>query len=199
MIKDLIPADASADNQLADKAYVDGSISNVTSLFQDNTTVVNPLVNKNYVDASIRTVNSSISDIKDLISDAASESNKLTDKNYVDTSLNNIKVLIPNQANPNNQLADKAFVNSTILTNTANFRGNWTTWGSVPTDADLYPEDYNGSKTPTNNDYMVVQEASDLDPMYDGQWRFQYVGEWNVKGKSGWVPQYRIGKAFTAA
>ena len=75
--------------------------------------------------------------------------------------IDDINALIPNQATTQNQLADKAFVNATIATNAANFRGNWATWADVPTTANEYPEDYTGSRTPTNNDYMVVDDASD--------------------------------------
>lgn len=75
--------------------------------------------------------------------------------------IDDINALIPGQATESNQLADKSFVNSTVATNAANFRGNWTNWTDVPTEASLYPEDYVGNKTPNNNDYMVVQDASD--------------------------------------
>ena len=75
--------------------------------------------------------------------------------------IDDINDLIPNQATTQNQLADKAFVNSTVATNAANFRGNWSNWEEVPTDASYYPKDYVGSSTPTNNDYMVIQDASD--------------------------------------
>ena len=74
--------------------------------------------------------------------------------------IDDINDLIPNQATTQNQLADKAFVNSTVATNAANFRGNWSNWEDVPTDASYYPKDYVGSSTPTNNDYIVVQDAS---------------------------------------
>ena len=74
--------------------------------------------------------------------------------------IDDINDLIPNQATTQNQLADKAFVNSTVATNAANFRGNWSNWANVPTDANKYPKDYAGSSTPTNNDYMVIQDAS---------------------------------------
>lgn len=68
--------------------------------------------------------------------------------------------LIPSQATAQNQLADKAFVNSTVQTATANFRGSWNTWAAVPTDVNLYPVDYTGSRTPTVNDYLVVVDAN---------------------------------------
>ena len=111
--------------------------------------------------------------------------------------IDDINALIPGQATKSNQLADKSFVNSTVATNAANFRGNWTNWSAVPTEASLYPEDYVGNRTPTNNDYMMVQDTSDYDG-FEGSWRFIYVGDWNTSGKSGWNPQYKVGSTFTA-
>lgn len=204
--------------------------------------------------------------------------------------IDDINALIPNQATEQNQLADKAFVNSTVTTSAANFRGAWTTWTDVPLDGNDYPEDYVGNKKPTNNDYMVVQDASGYSSAdfndsftifyktatgpgsnnffwtyngvthsvpyyntgtlmgpynelkiisvaqveilktvrindviymagevwnltgeqiytvyttittqtYEGQWRFQYIGNWDTNGKFGWHPQYQIGSSFTA-
>lgn len=116
--------------------------------------------------------------------------------NYIKT---NITDLIPSTASSTNQLADKSFVNETVAQNAANFRGNWGTWSDVPTDGNLYPVDYAGNRTPTNNDYMVVTDASGYDTDYDGSWRFLYTGDWTTLGKSGWSPAYRIGSAFTDA
>ena len=113
--------------------------------------------------------------------------------------IDDINELIPNQATSQNQLADKDFVNSTIATNAANFRGNWSTWTSVPTNVNDYPADYSGSKIPTNNDYLVVQDGTGYGSSYTGMWRFIYVGDWATDGKNGWNPQYRVGSAFTQA
>ena len=101
--------------------------------------------------------------------------------------------LIPAQATISNQLADKAYVNSSIQTASANFRGNWNDWADVPTVATDYPADYAGSKMPTVNDYLVVQDASDytLDTL-EGTWRFKYSGDWDNDGKSGWLPEYQV-------
>ena len=107
--------------------------------------------------------------------------------------ISSIEGKIPSQASSSNQLADKSFVNSTIQTNTANFRGNWTTWTDVPSDADLYPQDYSGSKIPTVNDYLVVENASDYTlETLSGSWRFKYTGVWSTNGKSGWIPEYQV-------
>lgn len=62
-----------------------------------------------------------------------------------------------------NPAADRGFVNSSIASAAANFRGNWPNWNSVPTNANLYPVDYVGNRTPTNNDYCVVTDCSDFD------------------------------------
>ena len=104
-----------------------------------------------------------------------------------------INSLIPSATSTSNQLADKSFVNSSIQTATANFRGNWASWSAVPTSANDYPEDYAGSKTPTVNDYLVVQDASGYTGQtLDGTWRFKYSGDWATDGKSGWLPEYQV-------
>ena len=98
---------------------------------------------------------------------------------------------IPAQASATNQLADRAFVNSTVQTATANFRGNWETWGDVPSSADNYPIDYAGSKTPTVNDYLVVRDMRGY-LSFTGTWRFKYTGTWATNGKGGWQPEYQV-------
>lgn len=120
------------------------------------------------------------------------------------TNTGNISTIngkIPNQATPDNQLADKAFVNSSVQTATANFRGSWANWAAVPNDADDYPADYSGSKTPTVNDYLVLQDASDYtEETLTGTWRFKYSGTWTTDGKSGWYPEYQVNETpLTAA
>lgn len=115
--------------------------------------------------------------------------------------VNAIDDLIPNQASISNQLADKNFVNSSVQTATANFRGNWNDWADVPTVASDYPADYAGNKTPTVNDYLVVQDASDYtEETLEGTWRFKYTGNWDVDGKAGWHPEYQVNETpLTAA
>lgn len=107
--------------------------------------------------------------------------------------VSDIQVLIPAQASDSNQLADKAFVNSSVQTATANFRGNWSTWADVPIEVLGYPTDYTGSRTPTVNDYLVVQDASGyVGETLEGTWRFKYSGTWETSGKSGWLPEYQV-------
>ena len=124
--------------------------------------------------------------------------------NYADLALYSdveaIDELIPSQATTSNQLADKAFVNSSVQTASANFRGNWADWAAVPSVATDYPVDYAGNKTPTVNDYLVVQDASDytLDTL-EGTWRFKYSGEWDTDGKAGWLPEYQVNETPLSA
>ena len=108
-----------------------------------------------------------------------------------------IETKIPDQASAENQLADKSFVNSSVQTATANFRGNWANFAAVPTDAAQYPADYAGSTTPTTNDYLVLQDASDFpvaegEPALAGTWRLKYTGDWATVGKNGWTPEYQV-------
>lgn len=103
---------------------------------------------------------------------------------------------IPAQASTTNQLADKNFVNSAIQTAASNFRGNWESWAAVPTSAESYPPDYKGGTTPTVNDYMVVQDASDYTlETLEGTWRFKYTGNWATEGKNGWMPEYQVNES----
>lgn len=124
------------------------------------------------------------------------------DVNGLGFEVESIDSKIPPQASTSNKLADKAFVNSSVQTATANFRGNWATWDDVPTNANDYPVDYAGSKTPTVNDYLVVQDASDYvgSQTLDGTWRFKYSGVWGTDGKNGWLPEYQVNETpMTAA
>lgn len=123
--------------------------------------------------------------------------NRESEISRVDESISDINDLIPSEATSSNQLADKQFVHDQIATNASNFRGDWASWASVPSDHQYYPEDYTGNKKPNNNDYLIIQNATDYDPSNTGIWRFVYKGDWDTLGKSGWEPQYRVEQAFT--
>lgn len=142
-IQDLIPSEASPTNQLADKDYVDSQIGDLNEW----TTAQYTPTTTNFVVGNTYTVEEAFQRTASLFEGQQGE-------------IDDIEALIPTQATAQNQLADKNFVNATVATNSANFRGNWATWANVPTDGNLYPEDYVGNKTPTNNDYMVVSDAS---------------------------------------
>lgn len=109
------------------------------------------------------------------------------------SNINTINGKIPTAATSSNQLADKQYVDNAIQTNSAHFRGNWATWSAVPTNAADYPADDDGNKTPTTNDYMVVQDASGYTgETLEGAWQFTYTGVWETNGKSGWLPRFQI-------
>lgn len=144
-IEEKIPAEASSSNQLADKAYVDSQIGDIDEWTTEQYTPTTT----NFVVGQTYTVEEAFQRTASLFAGQQGE-------------IDDIEAVIPAQATTQNQLADKNFVNATVATNSANFRGNWATWTLVPTDANLYPEDYVGSRTPTNNDYMVVSDASDF-------------------------------------
>ena len=112
------------------------------------------------------------------------------------SSISTINGKIPSAASSSNQLADKQYVDNAVQTNSAHFRGNWSTWTNVPTDANDYPADDDGNKTPTTNDYMVVQDASGYTgETLVGAWQFTYTGLWSTNGKSGWLPRFQINES----
>lgn len=137
----------------------------------------------------------------DISSAIAAHNTSPTAHQDIRDDIDDINDLIPSQASVSNQLADKNFVNSSVQTATANFRGNWNDWADVPTVATDYPVDYAGNKTPTVNDYLVVQDASDYTlETLEGTWRFKYTGTWDVDGKAGWHPEYQVNETpLTAA
>lgn len=109
------------------------------------------------------------------------------------SAISTINGKIPSAASTSNQLADKAYVTDLVQTNSAHFRGNWATWAAVPTSTTDYPADDDGNKTPTVNDYLVVQDASDYtDDTLTGAWQFTYTGTWATNGKAGWLPRFQI-------
>lgn len=112
-----------------------------------------------------------------------------------------LKTWIQSNTTSSNQLVNKKFVNSSIQTNTAFYRGSWTTWAAVPTDPSQYRSDTQSSTTPTSNDYIVVEDASGYTVRsLEGTWRFKYTGTWANNGKNGWEPEYRVNeKPFTTA
>ena len=86
---------------------------------------------------------------------------------------------IPEQASVDNQLADKAFVNSSIATNTANFKGTFNSVGELPT-SDV-----------TNNDYaFVIGQDSEGNTTYN---RYKFTTD------DGWVFEFVLNNSsFTA-
>lgn len=169
---------------------------NINAEIQNRTNADNTLQSsinteiQNRTNADNALQNSINTEIQNRTDDTTALQNSITSNT---NKISTIESKIPNQASSTNQLADKSFVNSTVQTNTANFRGNWDTWTQVPTEASSYPSDYAGNTTPTVNDYMVVQNASDysLETLH-GTWRFKYTSNWTTEGKNGWIPEYQV-------
>lgn len=205
-------------NDLSDaatKGYVDDAIISVQGWVEDKgyaiSSDLSDVATTEYVDNAVSS-KTDRSEVTDMLDNRLagyvqrSEFNDFiveVDGDFTDVNnkLTTINSLIPNQATSQNQLVDKAFVNSSVQTATANFRGNWATWAAVPSTANVYPPDYMGSRTPTVNDYMVVQDASGFGgPETPGTWRFKYSGVWATNGKDGWLAEYQVNETpMTAA
>lgn len=96
--------------------------------------------------------------------------------------IDDIQALIPEEATETNQLADKGFVNSSIATNTANFKGTYQTLAELE------------AVTPvTNNDYGFVVTTDSLGhTLYN---RYKYSSQ-----LSAWQFEYTLNNSsFTAA
>lgn len=143
---------------------------------------------------NISTLQSTTSSLQSQVSNHTTSIAGLTTRvGAAESDIDSIEAKIPTQASSSNQLADKQFVNSSIQTQTAYFRGSWATWSAVPTNANDYPADANNNKTPTTNDYMVVQDASGYTgTTLSGTWRFKYSGVWATDGIAGWLPEYQV-------
>lgn len=96
------------------------------------------------------------------------------------TDVQAIESKIPSQASENNKLADKDFVNSSIATNTADFKGTFTSLDQLQ------------STTADANDYgFVVTTDAEGNTVYN---RYKYVTG------IGWVFEYALNNSsFTAA
>ena len=91
-----------------------------------------------------------------------------------------------------------------IRTNASHYRGSFANWTAVPTtdSTSVTPHytsasgDATGHATPTENDYMIVENASDYSSGYTGTWRFIFTGTWNesqgATSKTQWTPAYKI-------
>lgn len=186
------------------------TVNNPTITIQKNSTTIKSFnLNQSNSDTINITVPTQASDVDALpasttINDLTTTSQQQALNSGINTSLvsqistnqSNITTIngkIPAEATSTNKLADKAYVDNAIQTNSAHFRGNWSTWASVPTNVADYPADDDGNKTPTTNDYMIVQDASDYtgDTLV-GAWQFTYTGTWATNGKSGWLPRFQI-------
>ena len=100
---------------------------------------------------------------------------------FIQSCVSAIESKIPAQASSSNQLADKDFVNSSITTNTANFRGTYSCVADLPSTGN------------TNNDYAFVCSLNTTtgNYIYD---RYKWVAS-----DSCWVCEYELNTTgFTA-
>ena len=89
--------------------------------------------------------------------------------------------------------------NTNVISSTtaeSNFRGRFVNYASVPTSSGGYTPDYRGIRTPSNNDYMVVSDASDYAPTTSFVSDGTYIN-YNIDGYKGTlkitdIPVYRI-------
>ena len=100
--------------------------------------------------------------------------------------------VIPRQASSENQLADKDFVNSSIMTNTAYFKGTFNSVAELPTDR-VTPNDYAfvvGKDSEGNTTYNRYKFTA------DGEWLF----EWTLNNSSFTANQWAtINSGITSA
>lgn len=89
------------------------------------------------------------------------EASSQADITAINQNISTIEGKIPATASTSNLLADRNFVTSSIQQSVASFRGSWKTYDDVPTSSSAYPVDFAGVTTPSVNDYLIVQDASD--------------------------------------
>lgn len=112
------------------------------------------------------------------------------DMNPLLQNISDMEALIPNQATPQNQLADKDFVNSSISTNTADYKGLVIASDSTETAAQTALSSISGMN---NNDYAFVKVSDTPQVGVDTYKRYKYDG-------STWMYEYTLNNSsFTAA
>lgn len=104
---------------------------------------------------------------------------------------------IPTQATSNNQLADKDFVNSSISTNTADFKGTYDISTDLSDDISNLSDAITNAEysAPNNNDYcFIINEDNDGNTVYD---RYKYTV---INNSGSWDFEYSLNNSsFTAA
>ena len=130
---------------------------------------LNPFITTEDVTNRISTHNSDVTTHEDIRSSVASQGGRISA----------VEELIPTQATSSNNLADKEFVNSSISTNTANFKGTYNTLAELE------------ATTADNNDYgFIITTDAEGNTIYN---RYKYDG-------ALWSYEYALNNsAFTAA
>lgn len=148
--------------------YVDTTLENYASL-QDVQDALNGYATESYVDNSLDDYTTKL--YVDNNIDTLNNEIETNDTAY-NTRFTNIENVIPSEATSSNQLADKNFVNSSIATNTANFRGTFNSLAEL--------QAYSGTKT--LNDYAFVIGTDSVGNTqykrykYNGEsWDYEYI------------------------
>ncbi len=162
----------------AENAHPMSAITGLEAKFAEAFAAIEEKVNKAYVDGEIARVEGEIPSLDGYateiyVDEAVAE---------VQGDVDGIEAKIPAQATPQNQLADKNFVNSSIATNTATFRGTYTSTDDFPTTG------------VDDNDYVFLKVMSEEEPTeverYD---RYKWT-------TSGWTFEFSLNNSsFTAA
>ena len=117
----------------------------------------------------------------------------------IEGDVTDIEALIPVQAATDNQLADKRFVNSSIATNTANFKGTYHIINDLELLAGASRVDVQAAlklKVPndpeiTNNDYVFVSTPDGENLIFD---RYKFAASEN-----SWVYEYELNNSSFSA
>ena len=190
-INNMIPEEASLQNQLADKAFVDDTVDSAIGALD----VGNIGGAGKYITTIRQTDGKVIAYAEDVASSVTEGDDNPVSSDAVNTAIeqvnsyiDGIEELIPNQASAQNQLADKAFVNSSVSTNTANYISN----NGLPFNSLAELEAYSGIVT--NNDYAFVTGTDSAGNTYYDRYKATVVGSTVT-----WALEYRLNNSsFTA-
>ena len=129
----------------------------------EDPTVRIPFATKEYVEENFAQLSSVYSKTQ---TDEIIDNVLLSVGQEISQSVGEIQELIPAQASKDNQLADKDFVNSSIVTNTAYFKGTFNSASDLPT------------TRVTPNDYAFVIRIDDIGQTYYDRYKYTADGEW---------------------
>lgn len=141
-IEGKISSDASSENKLTDKKYVDDKIKGIEDKIPTSASASNKLVDIKFLSDKLKSKQDVIEDLEDIRDGASAGATALQSADLDDyatkeqvqgfvntafTTLNtrvgNVEAKIPEQASETNKLADKNYVDTAISTASATFRG----------------------------------------------------------------------------
>lgn len=171
-----VGAPISADDA-ATKGYVDNAISSIpapdlSNYVKTSSDVEQKISSDIYVKGWVKVGNLSVgssmpkSEWGWIVGDIDRQKDLKSKFDYVESEIADIKAKIPNEATSDNQLADKDFVNSSIVTNTAYFKGTYDSVEELPT------------TRVTPNDYAFVIRNDEVGQTFYDRYKFTADGEW---------------------